>query len=445
MGRLTRNPLMRGGLIITAGILTGNILGFVRSAITAYLLGTRATADGLVVALGPIDTLNSVLINTMIFGFVPMLAAREGAQRVSLFRQTARLFTWIFSALSVVTFAAAPWLIRLFGPGLEPSVYHEAINVLRLTSLSTLAASIGALHAALLYTERRFGPFAFYQAVLNTGVILGALVLWRSFGVYGFAIGYTAGAFTQLAIVWAFAKRSWESLSPNEEPTVSHSNAELFVKPGSFLVYAGLLAINIIVTRAYATQAGSGMAAAFDYCIRCVNVVIAYLVSPVSNSLLPEIATLRTENRGRDAFRLITRSLGFAAIAALASCAIGIAVRQPVISVLFERGSFTGESTRLVSDVFLGFAPSLIGLSLLEITSRSLFALGRPWLPVMAACVPVSVNLVVSSLLHTRTPEFIGVGASAGLLAGFALLFVLLTMNRRRLIQSFDHISSTSK
>jgi len=67
------NHLVRGGLTIVAGIVTGNILGFFRVALTAYLLGTHSAADSLAVAIGPIDTLNQALINTIIFGFVPML------------------------------------------------------------------------------------------------------------------------------------------------------------------------------------------------------------------------------------------------------------------------------------------------------------------------------------------------------------------------------------
>ncbi len=60
-----------------------------------------------------------------------------------------------------------------------------------------------------------------------------------------------------------------------------------------FLAYAGLIAGNLVVTRIFATHAGPGMAAAFDYCMRCVNVVIAYLVYPVASTLVPEIARLR--------------------------------------------------------------------------------------------------------------------------------------------------------
>ena len=44
---------MRGGLTIVAGVLTGNVLGVVRVALIAYLLGTHSYADSLAVAHGP--------------------------------------------------------------------------------------------------------------------------------------------------------------------------------------------------------------------------------------------------------------------------------------------------------------------------------------------------------------------------------------------------------
>ncbi len=441
MTRAASNPLMRGGLVISAGILAGNLLGFFRSAVIAYLLGTHAGADGQAVALGPIDTLNSMLINTMVFAFVPLLSAKKGGERARLFGRAARLFTWVFCSVSAAVIVFAPWLVHVLGPGLEPSVYPETVTLLRIASLSTLAAGAAALHSALLYTERRFAPSAFYQAVINLFVIVGAVLLWKRVGVYSLAIGYTFGAFVQLAIVTVFARRSWKRLEAIEKspvPADDHTNAELLSKPGSFLAYAGLLSLNIIVTRAYATQAGPGMAAALDYCMRCVNVLTAYLVSPASNSLLPEIARLRSADHTPQAFRLINRVLGLTAIAAVASCAIGIGIRQPVIAVLFQRGSFTAESTQMVSAVFLGFAPSLIGLSLLEIMARSLFALDRPWLPVMAAAVPLVANLVISGVLRTTAPEMIGVGASVGFMLGFAVLWVMVVSQRTRWLRELQ-------
>src|SRR5438270_13074152 len=83
--RAAGSPLVRGGLTIVAGIITGNILGFFRVALIAFLLGTHSAADSLAVAIGPIDTINVALINTIIFAFVPMLTERSGADRIALF------------------------------------------------------------------------------------------------------------------------------------------------------------------------------------------------------------------------------------------------------------------------------------------------------------------------------------------------------------------------
>ncbi|HCC58723.1 MAG TPA: hypothetical protein DEQ47_15985 [Solibacterales bacterium] len=439
------NPLIRGGLTIGLGIVLGNLIGFVRVAVTAYLLGTHSLADTLAVAIGPIDTVNSVLINTMIFAFVPMLTRQQGRERAVLLRRASQLFVPIFVALTGSIIIFAPLLIRVLGPGLDPAYVPAAVNVLRITAISTLTAGVAALYSVLLFIERRFGPTAFYQASLNLFTVVSALLLWRVLGIYAFAVGYTAGSCVQLAVVYFASRSSWRALLADQSEVdaanevVGHETAELLAKPGAFLVYAGLLAMNVLVTRAFATQAGTGMAAAFDYCMRCVNVVIAYLVSPVSNTLLPEIARLRSERRGAEAVRLMERTIGIAGALAIASLLAGIVLREPLIALLFQRGNFTAQSTELVSAVFLGFAPSLVGLSLLELMSRSMFAMDRRRLPVLVAAIPVTVNLALSEALRVfwpglaARPEFIAGGASAGLLVAFVTLFVVNHQTRGEL------------
>ena len=427
VARAAGSPLVRGGLTIVAGIVTGNILGFFRVALTAYFLGTRSAADSLAVAIGPIDTLNQALINTIIFGFVPMLTELQGAGRVALFLKLNRLFTRFFLGLTVAMLLLAPQLIRVLAPGLPAEFVPQAITILRIGSLSIMAVGIAAIHSALLYTDRRFAPSAFHQATLNVLTIVGAISLWKAVGIYGFAIGYMAGAWTQFALVYWAARADL----PAELPLACEIHwREIVTKPASILVYSGFLALNITATRAYATHVGPGTAAALDYCLRCIGVPLTFLVSPMSNSLLPEIARLRSLFRLREAFRLIDRTLALAGLASVGACAFGIAVRNPVIALLFERGSFTAESTRLVSAVFLGFAPSLIGWALLELTARSLFALDRSWLPVAASVIPAVFNLVYLLSVRNPRPEFIGLGASLGFFCAFALLFALVHAKR---------------
>ncbi len=421
--------MVRGGLTLVAGVLTGNLLGFGRVGLTAYFLGTHSRADSLAVAMGPLDTLNSVVINSVVFAFVPMLTACASAQRAALFRKLNRLLIWVFSGVAAALIVGAPGLMRLLAPGLEPQSFDAAVTILRILSLSTVAAGAAAVHCALLYTDRRFLPTAFYQAALNVFTIIGALSLWKLLGVYAFAIGYTAGAWAQLAIVW-FAARS--GLDTKTAPQCQIHWKELLAKPAFFVVYAVGLGLNMTFTRAYCTHAGPGMAAALDYCLRGVGVPLAILVTPISNSLLPEIARLRSLRRLREAFRLIDRTTALAALGAVACCVFALLFREPAIRIVFQRGEFRPESTALVSAVFLTLGPSMIGWSLLEIFSRALFALDRPGPPVIAAWIPVIFNATLTLWLHSFRPELIGLGASLGLLTGFLVLFALAHGERGR-------------
>lgn len=420
---------MRGGLTIGAGIITGNIIGFVRVALTAYLLGTHSQADSLAVAVGPLDALNSVLINTMVFAFVPMLTARQGAERAALFRKLNEWFAWLFTGLTLAIVVSAPWLINVLAPGLDPRYYHTSVTILRISAFSIMAAGAAAINCALLYTDRRFAPFAFYQACLNVFTIAGAVSLWRVLGVYGFPIGYTAGAWVQFAVVHFSARAGMDA---GNLPTSKVHWREILTRPVAIGLYAVALALNIVFTRAWATHIGPGMAAALDYCMRGVAVPLAFLVSPVSNSLLPEIARLRSQLRMREAFHLIDKTLGLAALAAVAGCGVALALRHPVIAILFQRGNFTAESTTLVSTVFLSLAPSLVGWSLLELTGRALFALDRPALAVWASYIPVLVNVALTLGLRSAKPQLIGLGASVGLIVGFLVLFGAAHASRKR-------------
>lgn len=424
--KLLKSRLVHGGLIVGAGILLGNVSGFFRVAVTAWLLGTHARADVLAVAMGPLDTLNSLIINTMLFAFVPMLLHRHDGDRTAVFARSARVFAAIVLALSILIAVFAPQLIPIVGPGLADPERVQATVLLRLFAPAIFFSGCAAVFSALLYTDRRFVVPGLYQTCLNGGVVAGALLLRKRFGINGFAIGYTAGTALELLLTWFFSRDlRREPRSPLRLPL-----SEVLLRPGMFVLYGGLIAGNLVVTRAFATHAGSGMAAAFDYSMRCTSVVLAYLVYPVASTLVPEIARLRGRNDTRKAHSLIDRGVGLMALAATVSCAIGVALRTPIIALLFQRGSFTAESTRLVSAVFLGFAPSLIGWALLDLMARCFFALDRSRMPLIAAFLPITLNLAITSFLratgHLKDPALLGLGASVGLLAGFAALFIMI-------------------
>ncbi len=128
--------------------------------------------------------------------------------------------------------------------------FETAVTNLRLLSLSSVAAGTGAVQCALLYTDRRFAPTAFYQAALNVFTSIAALALWKFLGVYAFALGYTPGAWVQLAIVWFAARphRAWTPAVAAESEPIHWR--DILARPAFFVIYAAGLGLNITFTRA---------------------------------------------------------------------------------------------------------------------------------------------------------------------------------------------------
>src|SRR5262249_45840734 len=78
-------------------------------------------------------------------------------------------------------------------------------------------------------------------ATLNVFTIVGAAALWKTLGIYSFAIGYLAGACTQLAVVYSAARSGLTS----DRPPPCQIPWRLFVsKPASLRFFPVLLSLH---------------------------------------------------------------------------------------------------------------------------------------------------------------------------------------------------------
>src|SRR5262249_9580252 len=158
-----------------------------------------------------------------------------------LFRKLNRGFALVFAVVTVAVLVSAPWLMRVMAPGLAPPVFEAAVALLRILSLSTVAAGSAAIYSAMLYTHRPFGPAAFFEAAMNTCTIIIAIGFWKILGVYAFAVGYTIGACVQFCIVYFATRRDLADPAP---PDCTLRWRDLLAKPAFFVVYAGALSLN---------------------------------------------------------------------------------------------------------------------------------------------------------------------------------------------------------
>jgi len=414
---ISARRILTGSAVAAAGLFAAQASGFVRQAIAGFVLGTGAEADALTTAMAPIELWWSVLALTVIFGFVPGFAKNE-------YRFEDVLRPVLKGALlsAVAVFVLAKPLVMLFAPGFDDASIERAVFLTRLLSPTPVAVGCGFVYSAFLISRRKFAIATAPHALVNVTTIVGALTLGSAYGGSGFCIGYTVGAY----LYWAVAHWAVRDLrqSQTAEPRAIRA-IDLFRGPAPILGQALAMELNTVVTRAYASTFGTGMTAAFDFGFKLFRVPMALMVVPISQSLLPEISSLHSQPGHKHAvFQAIRRAAVLtAAGTALVSVAL-VVLREPVVSLLFERGKFGHASTSAVALILLSYAPSMMGRGVLDVLSRTMFGLSRFRVPLAASLSALALNALVCQLAGAAGPDWIGVGAIVGFTFGAAWLML---------------------
>ncbi len=412
---LSTRRIVTGSAVAAAGLFAAQASGFVRQAIVGFVLGTGAEADALTTAMAPVELWWSVLALTVIFGFVPGFAKNE-------YRFEDVLQPVFKGALvsAVAIFVLAQPLVMVFAPGFDEASVGRAVFLTRLLSPAPIAIGCGFVYSAFLISRRRFALATAPHALVNVTTVVGALTFGSAYGGSGFCIGYTAGAF----LYWAVAHWAVRDLRQRQTAKRTALRAiDLIRGPAPILGQALAMELNTVVTRAYASTFGTGMTAAFDFGFKLFRVPLALLVVPISQSLLPEISSLHSKPGQKQAvFQTIRRAALLTAVGtALVSVAL-IALREPIVSLLFERGKFGQASTSAVALILLSYAPSMMGRGVHDLLSRTMFGLSRFRVPLAASLSALALNALVCHLAGTAGPGWIGVGAIIGFTVGAAWL-----------------------
>ncbi len=125
--------------------------------------------------------------------------------------------------------------------------------------------------------------------------------------------------------------------------------------------------------------------------------------------LLPELSRALKADEGKTAARLQNRSLEFALALTLPAAVALVVVPETLIALLYERGEFTAETTRLAAWALAGYAAGLPAYVAIKVFQPVFFARLDTRTPFNFSVVMVAVNVAASlSLFPLLTPYGLG-------------------------------------
>jgi putative peptidoglycan lipid II flippase len=324
-------------------------------------------------------------------------------------------------------------------PGFDDAQVDLTVGLMRLMLISTVIFGVSGLMMGVLQANNSFLMPAIAPSIYNFGIIFGALVL-RSLGIYGVAIGVVLGAALHLLVqlpalvsVWRKSKAEAASTANEPMPELQSDIRNVIRLMGPRILGLGAVQVNLIVTVSLASGMGEGAVSALNIAFATLILPQAAIAQAIATVLFPTISAHAARGEREQFAHTLTRAINVV-IALSAPAAIGlILLGQPIIRILFERNTFTSESTSAVAFALMWYGVGLVGHSVLEVVTRGFYALQDTMRPVILSVVSMAANIALSLLLaglfrSLDLPPFGGLALANSIATGVetAVLYALL-------------------
>jgi putative peptidoglycan lipid II flippase len=209
--------------------------------------------------------------------------------------------------------------------------------------------SFSSLFSSVLEIKGFFGLSAISSIFTSIAILFCLFFLKTQMGYTLLAIGMLVGSFLELTyiVIVSLNKKTLEFAKPDfSSPNIKMVYKQLPSKIGSGFLTGSTGFVN----QFFAAQLAVGSIASFNYGIKIPSFVVAFLVIPIGNVILPYFSNLVQDNKQK-AYQALYQSLTTVFFASLFISGIIFLFSEAIISFLFERGNFTAQNTLTVSQI----------------------------------------------------------------------------------------------
>ncbi|MBI5027056.1 MAG: murein biosynthesis integral membrane protein MurJ [Nitrospirae bacterium] len=448
-----RRVTKAAGLMSIATFMS-RITGYVKDMVLAKVFGATGMTDAFFIAFRIPNLLRELFAEgSMSAAFVPVFTehlARNGKEEAK--RLAGIVFAFLLSILIIVCLLGillAPYIVSAIAPGFikDPAKFSMTVLLTRAMFPFLVFVSLAALAMGILNSMRSFFMPALAPLFLNLGIIASAIFLAPEFSVplLAIAIGVTFGGALQYAVQIPSLMRHGFDLRPIF--SFSHSGLRkmlILLLPATLGM--GVAQINVFVSTIFVSYLPDGSATYLYYGMRLIHFPIGIFGVAMAMAVLPSLSEQAVKGETgalRDTFSFSLRLLFFITVPAMTGL---IALSEPIVNILFQRGEFTSEATAGTAYAVIFYSTGLWAFVGVRVVTSTFYSLQDTRTPVKVAVLSVLSNVVFSFLL--MGPLKHGGLAFANALASsinFILLFYLLRkklgrIDGRNILRSFSKI-----
>lgn len=435
--------IARAAGTVMFAIIISQLFGLAAKILTTRAFGTGADSEAFFAA----NRFAEILYNLVAGGalgsaFIPTFTTllarddRPGAWRLA--SAIANLVTLVLILLGILAAIFAPWVVQhILAPGFtDPAQQALTTQLLRIQLLSPVIFGVSGLIMGILNAHGGFLFPALAPAMYWVGWGIGAVFLAPAMGIFGMAWGVVIGAglhlIIQLPSILRLPERRYLPTLGLDVPQVR----EVARLMAPRLLGVAVVQLNFLVNTRLASAMAEGSLTGITVAFSLMLMPQAAIAQAAATAALPTLSAQAARGEHTAMRSSLAATLRGVLLLAIPASVGLILLRQPLVSLLYQRGEFTSASTSLVTWALLWYAAGLVGHSVVEIISRAFYALHDTRTPVMVGVGAMTLN-VVFSLLFTGWFTSLGwmphggLALANSLATGLEAIVLILLMRRR--------------
>ncbi|MBF0388723.1 MAG: murein biosynthesis integral membrane protein MurJ [Desulfamplus sp.] len=379
--------------IMILSVFSSRVIGLVREMTIAFAGGAAGEVDAYQIAFIIPEILNHVVASGFLsVTFIPIFSSYLAKDDEG---EGWRVFSTIFNTFSIaliifiaIAFYYSPQLVRFFAPGFkEPALFDSAVKMTRIIMPAQLFFFAGGMFMAVQFTKERFFIPALAPLLYNLGIIVGGLIglvlnqeTQNSTGMEGFAWGVLLGAFVgNFALQYFGAKRVGMKIS-----FIVNLKHPEFVK---YIVVTVPLIVGVSMTfsteiflKYFGSYLPNGTIAALNYALRVMFILVGIFGQAVGVASYPFMANLASLGKIDELNELLNTTLKYLLLVIPISV-LFMVLRYEIIFLLFERGRFDPNSTRITSQILPFIMAGTFAFAAQTVVVRGYYATQNTWFP----------------------------------------------------------------
>lgn len=437
-----RKNVVGAGLIVMVLTFLGFLGFFVRDILMAHSFGLGARMDDFFLALMIPMFVVTVFCTPLGAAFIPFYTSiqKKSTLDSQLIQHLSAIIFGVLALLCLVLYIGAPFLLELLNLSGNRNGSSNVLDLMKPALLILWFSGTVILgNAALGVNQRLVFPSA-AQMVVPVAAILALVFFGDQYGVIAVMIGMVIGQMINLLIIQLYLRKFGVSLFPKYQPQLTQSLTPLARQYLPLLAAAFFTGIALPIDTILAATLPEGNVSAFNLGTKIILFISGVVGAAISTVMLPYFSSLIEKRGVYMARKELSLFLLIATFLSVPASILMFLWAEPIVRVLFERGSFTNNDVATVTHI-MQYALIQIPFFVCNILLLKFATATRHSITItVSALIGLVLNVAISLILMPRMGAAgIALAASISMLVSSALL--VLSLVRYKHISGLDAIT----